>query len=142
MAEKAALSPKYANLDKKEWTKFVSVHIPNISQGEVDIGSSNYRLKCNFCQLSFTGTKSRVVDHLAGCMGKKVISTCILASPESLLWARSQRGASIRKMNSFLNLAEADVQMTSDDTVAMASTLSSVDIADGIRFGRQFKPKN
>ena len=60
-------------------------------------------------------------------MGKKVISKCILASPESLLWARSQRGASIRKMNNFLNLAEADVQMTSDVTVAIASTLSSVD---------------
>jgi len=30
-------------------------------------------------------------------------------------------------MNNFLNLAEADVQMTSDDTVAIASTLSAVD---------------
>jgi len=30
-------------------------------------------------------------------------------------------------MNNFLNLAEPDMQMTSDDTVAIAATLSSVD---------------
>ena len=60
------LPSKYRNLSKKEWVKFVNMNIPAFCDGEKDLSGSNFRMECEFCNLQFSGTKTRVVGHLIG----------------------------------------------------------------------------
>ena len=78
------LPAKYANLSKHEWAKFVRVKIPDLEKGELDVGSSNFRMACLFCNLVFTGGKTRVIGPLIG-DGAKCVTTCDLASEEARL---------------------------------------------------------
>ena len=90
------LSAKYANLSKHEWAKFVQVKIPDLERGELEMGSSNFRMQCLFCNLVFTGGKTRVIGHLIG-DGAKCVTTCAFASEEARIWARSQKKVTIEK---------------------------------------------
>ena len=100
------MATKYKNFDKKDWSRYYTVLVPDAVNNEIDLPGSNLRLTCKFCNATFNGTKTRAVSHLIGDSSCSV-AKCSLASAESQIWAMADKAKSARKNIAITLLNEA-----------------------------------
>ena len=97
------MATKYKNFDKKDWSRYYTVLVPDAVNNEIDLPGSNLRLTCKFCNSTFNGTKTSAVSHLIGdpC---SLLAKYSLASAELQIWAMADKAKSARKKNIAITL--------------------------------------